>query len=192
MMQQGMQAAQGNAQRWMETVQRLGEQIQTQQELSQQVNEELMNTYLQLLNTQGSYAAQLPQQQQQNFQQVAQQWTQQFQQQQRTVQQQVRQQQQGFQQMLQQVMTTYVQMLNVPASHAGEEQQIVHDSAEIVQRATSEVPIEGYDEMSVDEIISRLDGLSGEELGRVRGYESSNKNRATLLAQIDRKASGNS
>ncbi|MDP9457110.1 MAG: hypothetical protein M3Q60_15340 [Actinomycetota bacterium] len=53
----------------METVQRLGEQIQRQQ-VSQQVNEELTNTYLQLLNTQGSYAAQLPQQQQQNFQQM--------------------------------------------------------------------------------------------------------------------------
>jgi ATP-dependent Clp protease ATP-binding subunit ClpA len=191
MMQQGTQAAQGDAQRWMETVQRLGEQIQRQQQLSQQVNEELMNTYLQLLNTQGSYVAQLPQQQQQNFQQLAQQWTQQVQQQQRTVQQQV-QQQQGFQQMLQQVMTTYSQMLNIPASHAGEEAEIVQDSAEIVQRATSEVPIEGYDEMSVDEIVERLDGLSGEELGRVRGYEASNKNRATLLAQIDRKASGNS
>ena len=188
-MQQGTQ---GNAQLWMETVQRLGEQIQRQQQLSQQVNEELMNTYMQLLNTQGSYVAQLPQQQQQNFQELAQQWAQQVQQQQRTVQQQVRQQQQGFQQMLQQVMTTYSQMFNVPASHAGEEAQIVHDSAEIVQRATSEVPIEGYDEMSVDDIVDRLDGLSGEELGRVRAYEASNKNRSSLLAQIDRKAGGDS
>ncbi len=192
MMQQGMQAAQGNAQRWMEAVQRLGGQIQRQQQVSQQVNEELMNTYLQLLNTQGSYAAQLPQEQQQNFQQIAQQWAEQFQQQQRTVQQQVQQQQQGFRQMLQQVMTTYSQMLNIPASHAGEEQQIVQDSAEIVQRATSEVPIEGYDEMSVDDIVERLDGLSGEEVGRVRQYEAQNKNRTTLLAQIDRKAGSDS
>lgn len=192
MMQQGTQAAQGNAQRWMEGVQRLGEQIQRQQELSQQVNEELMNTYLQLLNTQGSYVAQLPQEQQQNFQQLAQQWTQQVQQQQRTVQQQVQQQQQSFQQMMQQVMTTYSQMLNIPASHAGEEKQIVQDSAKIVQRATSEVPIEGYDEMSVDDIVGRLDGLSDEEIGRVRAYEAQNKNRATLLAQIDRKAGGDS
>ena len=192
MMQQATQAAQGGAQRWMEAVQRLGEQIQRQQELSRQVNEEMMNTYMQLLNTQGSYAAQLPQEQQQNFQELAQQWAQQVQQQQRTVQQQVQQQQQGFQQMMQQVMATYSQMLNVPASHAGEEQQIVQDSAEVVHRATSEVPIEGYDEMSVDDIVARLDGLSGEELGRVRGYEARNKSRATLLAQIDRKASGNS
>ena len=191
MMQQGMQAAQGNAQRWMEAVQRLGGQIQRQQELSQQVNEELMNSYLQLLNTQGSYAAQLPQEQQQNFQQLAQQWTEQFQQQQRTVQQQA-QQQQNFQQMLKQVMSGYAQMFNVPASHAGEERQIAQDSAEIVQRATSEVPIEGYDEMSVDDIVERLDGLSGEEVGRVRQYEAQNKNRTTLLAQIDRKAGGDS
>ena len=176
----------------METVRRLGEQIQRQQELSQQVNEELMNTYMQLLNTQGSYVAQLPQQQQQNFQQLAQQWAQQVQQQQRTVQQQVQQQQQSFQQMLQQVMTSYSQMLSIPASHAGEGAEIVQDSAEVVQRASSEVPIGGYDEMSVDEIAGRLDGLSGEELGRVREYEARNKSRATLLAQIDRKAGGDS
>ncbi|MDP9425173.1 MAG: hypothetical protein M3P37_03855 [Actinomycetota bacterium] len=192
MMQQGMQAAQGGAQRWLETAQRLGEQIQRQQQLSQQVNEELTNTYLQLLNTRGSYAAQLPQQQQQNFQQLAQQWTQQVQQQQRTVQQQVQQQQQGFRQMMQQVMSTYSQMLNIPTSHAGEEQQIVQESAEVVQRATSEVPIEGYDEMSVSDIVERLDGLSGEEVGRVRAYEAQNKNRSSLLAQIDRKAGGDS
>lgn len=191
MTQEGTQAAQG-AQRWVETVQRLGEQIQRQQQLSQQVNEELMNTYMQLLDTQGSYAAQLPQQQRQNFNQLAQQWTQQFQQQQRTVQQQAQQQQQNFQQMLQQVTSTYAEMFNIPSSHAREEARIAQDSAQVVQRATSEVPIDGYDDLSVEDIVARLDGLSEEELGRVRQYESRNKNRSTLLAQIDRKAEGNS
>ncbi len=99
---------------------------------------------------------------------------------------------QAMQGNVQQVMGSYTQMFNIPASHTGEAAQIAQDSAQIVQRATSEVPIEGYDEMSVDDITARLDGLSGEELGRVRAYEASNKSRSSLLAQIDRKAGGDS
>jgi hypothetical protein len=48
-------------------------------------------------------------------------------------------------------------------------------------------PIEGYDEMNVDEISGRLDGLSLEELQLVRDYEERNKRRETLLEQMDRK-----
>jgi hypothetical protein len=48
-------------------------------------------------------------------------------------------------------------------------------------------PIEGYDDMNVDEISKRLDGLSVEELQRVRDYEERNKRRETLLEQMDRK-----
>jgi hypothetical protein len=48
-------------------------------------------------------------------------------------------------------------------------------------------PIEGYDEMTVEEISERLDGLSVEELQLVRDYEELNKKRETLLEQLDRK-----
>jgi hypothetical protein len=48
-------------------------------------------------------------------------------------------------------------------------------------------PIEGYDEMNVDEISSRLDGLSVEELQVVRDYEELHEGRKTLLEQMDRK-----
>ena len=48
-------------------------------------------------------------------------------------------------------------------------------------------PIEGYDEMNVDEISERLDGLSVEELQLLRDYEELNKKRETLLEQMDRK-----
>ena len=48
-------------------------------------------------------------------------------------------------------------------------------------------PIEGYDEMNVDEISERLDGLSVEDLQLVRDYEELNKKRETLLEQLDRK-----
>jgi hypothetical protein len=48
-------------------------------------------------------------------------------------------------------------------------------------------PIEGYDEMNVDEISSRLNGLSVEELQVVRDYEELHEGRKTLLEQMDRK-----
>jgi uncharacterized protein YukE len=48
-------------------------------------------------------------------------------------------------------------------------------------------PIEGYDEMNVEEVSERLDGLSVEELQLVRDYEERNKKRDTLLEQLDRK-----
>jgi hypothetical protein len=48
-------------------------------------------------------------------------------------------------------------------------------------------PIEGYDEMNVEEVSERLEGLSVEELQLVRDYEETNKKRETLLEKMDRK-----
>lgn len=48
-------------------------------------------------------------------------------------------------------------------------------------------PIEGYDEMNVEEISGRLDDLSVEELQQVRDYEELHEKRKTLLEQMDRK-----
>ena len=44
-----------------------------------------------------------------------------------------------------------------------------------------------YDELTVDEISERLDGLSTEQLKQVREYEKQNKDRETLIGLIDRK-----
>jgi len=44
-----------------------------------------------------------------------------------------------------------------------------------------------YDELTVDEISGRLEGLTTEELRKVCEYEKKNKNRETLIEQIDRK-----
>jgi hypothetical protein len=55
------------------------------------------------------------------------------------------------------------------------------------QSAAEQPPIDGYDEMNVEEVTSRLDGLSEAELRRVRNYEQGNKNRETLITQIDRR-----
>ena len=158
---------QEGAQQWLGRLQTLAEQIQKQQQNSQQMIQELMNTYMQLLNTPGSYVAGQAQQQQQTLQQISQQWMQQAQ-----------QQQQAFQQMVQESTNTFMQMFNIPLSYA-------QQGLQTAQRATSEVPIEGYDEMNVSEVTEQLDNLSADELQRVRDYESRNKNRETLLGQID-------
>ena len=157
-------------------LQTLAEQIQKQQQNSQQMVQEMMNTYMQLLHTPGSYlSGQAQQQQQQTFQRQAQQWMEQAHQQQQTFQQQAQQQQQAFQQMTQEVLNTSAQLLNIPLAYAQEGLQ------------SARFPIEGYDELTVEEISGRLGGLSAEELRMVRDYEERNKNRDTILEQLDRR-----
>ena len=46
-----------------------------------------------------------------------------------------------------------------------------------------------YEELNVDEVSNKLDGLSATELKKVREYEEHNKNRETLIAEIDRRLS---
>ena len=48
-------------------------------------------------------------------------------------------------------------------------------------------PIEGYDEMNVDEISGRLSDLSVEEVQVVRDYEELHEKRQSLLERMDRK-----
>ncbi len=52
---------------------------------------------------------------------------------------------------------------------------------------TGTFPIEGYDELNVGEVSERLDGLSVDELKRVRKYEKQNKNRGTLRKEMKQK-----
>jgi hypothetical protein len=160
---------------WLSSMHSLAEQIQKQQQLSQQMTQELINTYMQLLNTPGSYLSGQAEQQQQTIQQTAQQWMEQAQQQQQTFQQQAQQQQQSFQQMTQEVMSTYSKLFNIPLSYA---QEGLKDA---------QFPIEGYDELTVEEVSGRLDALSTEDLREVRDYEERNKNRETVLEQLDRR-----
>jgi hypothetical protein len=47
--------AEGAQAEWLGAMQSLAEQIEKQQQTSQQMTQELMNTYMQLLNTPGSY-----------------------------------------------------------------------------------------------------------------------------------------
>src|SRR5215210_4318903 len=162
-------------QEWLSAMQSLAEQIQKQQQNSQQMIQELMNTYVQLLNTPGSYLSVQAEQQQQTLQQTVQQWMEQAQQQRETFQQQAQEQQQSFQQMTQEVLGSYSQLFNIPLSYAREG---LH---------SAQFPIEGYDDLTVEEVSARLDALSSEELREVRDYEERTKNRETVLDQLDRR-----
>jgi hypothetical protein len=153
----------------------LAEQIQKQQQTSQQMIQQMMDTYLQLLNTPGSYLSGQAEQQQQTLQQTAQQWMEQAQQQRQTFQQQAQQQQQAFQEMTQEVLSTFTQLFSIPVSYAQEGIR------------SAQFPIDGYDELTVEEISGRLGGLSADDLREVRDYEERNKNRETVLEQLDRK-----
>jgi hypothetical protein len=172
--------AEGAQAEWLSAMQSLAEQIHKQQQNSQQMIQELMNTYMQLLNTPGSYLSGQAEQQQQTLQQTAQQWMEQAQQQQQSFQQQAKEQQQSFQQMTQEVLGSYSKLFNIPLSYAKEGLR------------SAQFPIEGYDELTVEEVSARLGALSTEELREVRDYEERNKNRETVLEQLDRKIRGSS
>ncbi len=172
--------AKGAQAEWLGAMQSLAEQIQKQQQYSQQMTQELMNTYMQLLNTPGSYLSGQAEQQQQTLQQTAQQWMEQAQQQQQSFQQQAQQQQQSFQQMTQEVMSTYSQLWNIPLSYAKEGLK------------DAQFPIEGYDELTVEEISGRIGGLSADDLRVVRDHEERTKNRETVLEQLDLRIRGGS
>ncbi len=167
--------AEGARAEWLGAMQSLAEQIERQQQNSQQMIQELMNTYMQLLNTPGSYLSGQAEQQQQTLQQTAQQWMEQAQQQQQTFQQQAQEQQQSFQQMTQEVMSTYSQLWNIPLSYAKEGLK------------DAQFPKEGYDELTVEEISGRIGGLSADDLRVVRDHEERTKNRETVLEQLDRR-----
>jgi hypothetical protein len=75
------------------------------------------------------------------------------------------------------------------AKDAEETQKSTELAAKDAQKntETATFPIEGYDEMNVGEISERLEGLSVDELKRVRKYEKDNKNRGTLRKEMKQK-----
>ena len=77
--------------------------------------------------------------------------------------------------MTQDVVNTYSQLWNIPISYAKEGLK------------DARFPIEGYDELTVEEVSERLSGLSADDLREVRDYEERNKNRETILEPLDRK-----
>ncbi|HQY93459.1 MAG: hypothetical protein WAU00_16955 [Caldilinea sp.] len=64
-------------------------------------------------------------------------------------------------------------------------QSAVKDVAIEVQAAIAEAVVEGYDEMPAKDVIAMLPSFSKEMLLKVREYEIANKNRVTVLREID-------
>jgi hypothetical protein len=77
------------------------------------------------------------------------------------------------------------------AEEATEQTEKVTKKAELKAAVFGALKTANYDELSVDEISGRLDGLSAEQLRKVRKFEKKNKNRETLIEQIDRKIRAN-
>jgi hypothetical protein len=65
-------------------------------------------------------------------------------------------------------------------------EQVAQEGAVAAERVAPGVSIEDYDNLNVAEIVEQLENLSVDELQRVRAYEQQNKDRDTLLEQIDR------
>ena len=58
------------------------------------------------------------------------------------------------------------------------------------ESAAGQPPIDGYDEMNVDEITTRLGDLTVLQLQNLKHYEKRNKNRSTLIEAIDSRLTG--
>jgi len=65
-------------------------------------------------------------------------------------------------------------------------QQHVSNTDEAKQaRKDAQVPLNNYDDLSVEEIENKIQGLSKDDVQAVRDYEKNNKNRKTLLETLD-------
>jgi hypothetical protein len=90
------------------------------------------------------------------------------------------------------------QGLRVAEEATEQTDEVLRQTEKATREAELEVAVFGalktanYDELSVAEISKRLEGLSAEQLRKVREYEKRNKNRETLIEQIDRKIRANS
>ena len=84
-------------------------------------------------------------------------------------------------------------LLGTATGAAGATASVAADATRTsAESAAGRPPFSDYDEMNVEEITEQLDGLSEAKLRRTRNYEQGNKNRETLVAQIDRRLEASS
>ena len=76
--------------------------------------------------------------------------------------------------------------------------RVIRETEEVTRQAELQAAVfaalgtSDYEDLTVDEVSNRLDGLTVGQLEQVREYEKQNKNRETLIEQIDRKIRANS
>jgi hypothetical protein len=100
-----------------------------------------------------------------------------------------------FQAVVEESLNAYWNVAFAPISYYKEglqqvEQQVERQAerqAAAVSHITTGLPIAHYDELTVAEISDKLDGLTVDDLKKVRVYEKGHNNRNTLIEQIDRK-----
>ena len=85
------------------------------------------------------------------------------------------------------------QGLRVAEEVTEQTEEVLHRTEEATKRAERVAAVfvaphaPAYEELTVDEISRRFGGLSVKQLEQVREYEKQNKDRETLIEQIDRK-----
>jgi hypothetical protein len=52
------------------------------------------------------------------------------------------------------------------------------------------LPLDGYEHMTIPQILARVDGLSAAEIRKIRSHETRHKNRKGLLVKLDRLLAG--
>ncbi|CAA9481058.1 MAG: hypothetical protein AVDCRST_MAG02-4541 [uncultured Rubrobacteraceae bacterium] len=80
-----------------------------------------------------------------------------------------------------QTVDAYAELLYAPLSYYKQGLRAVEGE---IDRAS--FPISGYDELNVGEIAKQIDRLTAAQIREVREYEKRNKNRETLIDQLDR------
>ena len=88
----------------------------------------------------------------------------------------------AFQTLLEESIDAYMDVLYTPFAYYRQGLRLVE--TEVVGGA---FPIPNYNELNVEEVKGMLDGLTAAQLREVREYEKRNKNRETLIVELDRK-----
>jgi hypothetical protein len=91
-------------------------------------------------------------------------------------------QREAFQTLLEESVDAYMDLAYAPFSYFRQGLRLVE--TEVIGGG---FPIAGYDELNVEEIKDRVDGLSAAQIREIREYEKRNKNRETLIEELDRK-----
>lgn len=101
--------------------------------------------------------------------------------------------QQATEQGIQATQQVAQQGLRVAEETAEQTEKVLRETEEATREAELRAVVYGalkttdYEGLNVDEVSKRLDGLSAEQLRKVREFEKKNKSRETLIEQIDRK-----
>ena len=100
---------------------------------------------------------------------------------------------QANQQGLQATQQATEQGLQLAVEASEQTEQVIQEAEQAIEEAELEAAVlsalgtENYHELSVADISKKLDDFSTEDLKKLRAYEKQNKNRETLIDQIDRK-----